>query len=829
MRTLLCLTVVLALVAPLAADPIEASKASAEDGLLWYDVRLIGLEGQGWKLMQSPFDRLPARAEKLVRPEVWNLSRHATGLVVRFRTDATTLSARWTLTGKRLEMNHMPATGVSGLDLYVRAPSGRWQWLGVGRPTGQTSTALLVRGLPSAEMREYLLYLPLYNGVSRVEIGLPRESKLHKAPARPAHKKPIVFYGTSIVQGGCASRPGMVHTAILGRRFDWPVINLGFSGNGRVEPEVARLLAEIDASVYVLDCLPNINAAEVAKRTEPFVKLLRAARPETPIILMEDRSYANSTILPGPRARNEASRKALYAAWHKMNSEGVASLHYLEGARLLGEDGEGTVDSSHPTDLGFFRQADAMEGLLRYCLPTPDRARPGIEGYTDKLSYLPGDEVHVHLSLEGDSYRYSVQRLGGATHSKGLGGGGSLGSSRGPMRYTHHPIPANASSHGCGWPVRFRFTIPKDWLSGYYIVRLEARKQDSVTATSDCFFVVRSATPGKNTRILLQLSTNTYNAYTNWGGYSLYAYNGRNRVQGRRVSFDRPLTSQFRTWELPFVEWAEKAGYTIDYAVNSDLEWHPELLGHYRLVLSVGHDEYWSAPMRDHLEKYITRGGNVAFFSGNTCCWQVRSEEKGRALVCFKQAYRADPLFEKGDRRLLSTLWSHHLIGRPENTLTGVGFLWGGYHRSHGQHMDGSGAFTVHRPEHWLFEKTSLKRGGAFGGKDTIVGYECDGCELIWKDGLPYPTHRDGTPKGFTALATAPARWHPDDCEWYEKWEKGRSGQAVLGVYTRGGTVVTTGTTDWSHGLRGNDPVVVQITRNILDRLSKDPSREKTP
>lgn len=269
------------------------------------------------------------------------------------------------------------------------------------------------------------------------------------------------------------------------------------------------------------------------------------------------------------------------------------------------------------------------------------------------------------------------------------------------------------------------------------------------------------------------------------------------------------------------MEWAEKAGYRIDLAVNSDLEFHPEILKKYKLVLSVGHDEYWSAKMRDHLEEYIGSGGNVAFFSGNTCCWQVRAEEQGRALVCYKQAYRADPLYAKGERKLLSTLWSHHLVGRPENSLTGVGFLWGGYHRSHGQFMNGSGAFTVHRPEHWLFAGTNLKRGEEFGGKDTIVGYECDGCELIWKDGLPFATHRDGTPKGFTVLATAPARWHPDDCEWYEKWEKGRTGHAVLGVYERGGTVVTVGTTDWSHGLRGNDPTVVRITKNVLERLGK--------
>jgi hypothetical protein len=384
-----------------------------------------------------------------------------------------------------------------------------------------------------------------------------------------------------------------------------------------------------------------------------------------------------------------------------------------------------------------------------------------------------------------------------------------------------HPVPANASSHGCGWPVALRLKVPADWKSGYYTARMEAALPGGKRARSDLFFVVRPAHPGKGSKVLLQLTINTYNAYCNWGGYSLYAYNGRNKVQGRRVSFNRPIAGQFAQWERDFVRWAEGAGYKLDYAVNSDLEFRPEMLKHYKLVLSVGHDEYWSAPMRDNLEKFIAGGGNVAFLSGNTCCWQVRSEEGGRALVCFKQAYKADLLYARGERKLLSTLWSHHLVGRPENGLTGVGFLHGGYHRSHGQLMNGSGAFTVHRPEHWLFAGTKLKRGATFGGKDSIVGYECDGCELTMKDGLPVPTYRDGTPRTFEVLATAPARWHPDDCEWYEKWPKGRTGHAVIGVYKRGGTVVTVGTTDWSHGLRGKDPAVMRITRNVLDRLAK--------
>ncbi len=794
------------------AQELPPTKAKAEDGVLWFDARLLPIEGQGWNQLAAPYDRLPAKAEKTVRPAVWNLSRHSAGLAVRFLSDATTISARWTVTNKRLAMNHMPATSVSGLDLYVRQPSGGWHWLGVGRPKGQTTTQRLVAELSSGSLREFLLYLPLYNGVSSLEIGIPSGSKLAPPPARPAHKKPIVFYGTSIVQGGCASRPGMTHSAILGRKFDWPILNLGFSGNGKMEPELAELLAEIDAAVYVLDCLPNMSADEVKQRTEPFVRIVRRHRPDAPILLVEERSLASSAVLPGQR-RGHATKNGIYRqAWEQMFWEGGQSLHYLEGANLLGEDGEATVDSSHPTDLGFLRQAQAMEASLRYCLPSPPPPRAALEGYTDQLSYQPGESLRLHVSSAAPEFSYEVVRLGPKPVVR------ATGKAKGQLP----PIPDNASSHGCNWPVSATIPIEKSWNSGYYVVRLSARQTDGSNVTGECFFVVRPSHPGRDTKILLQLATNTYNAYTNWGGYSLYAYNGRNRVQGRRVSFDRPLASQFSNWELPFIQWAEQAGYRLDYCVNSDLEFRPELLKHYKLVLSVGHDEYWSSPMRDHLERFIADGGNVAFFSGNTCCWQVRSEDKGRALVCYKQAYRADPLYrEKGDLKLLSTLWSHHLVGRPENTLTGVGFLWGGYHRSHGQLMEGSGAYTVHRPDHWLFSGTNLKRGEEFGGKNTIVGYECDGCELTWKDGLPYPTHRDGTPKSFTVLATAPARWHPDDCEWYERWEKGRNGHAVLGVYQNNGTVVTVGSTDWSHGLRGGDAIVIQITRNVLDRFGK--------
>ena len=302
-----------------------------------------------------------------MRAPVWSLSRDSAGMLVRFVSDATTISARWTLTSASLDMPHMPATGVSGLDLYARTEGG-WRWVGATKPGAQENTATIVEGLAPGS-RELLLYLPLYNGVRSLEIGVPGGATIEPGPARPKERsRPLVFYGTSIIQGGCASRPGAVHTALLGRGLERPVVNLGFSGNGEMDLALAELMGEIDACVYVVDCLPNLNAAEVEARVEPFVEKLREARPETPILLVEDRSFANAAWLESRRRHHEASRAALRRGFEALQARGVRGLHYLEGNDLIGHDGEGTVDGSHPTDLGFFRQAEVFRPVLERIL-----------------------------------------------------------------------------------------------------------------------------------------------------------------------------------------------------------------------------------------------------------------------------------------------------------------------------------------------------------------------------------------------------------------------------------------------------------------------------
>ncbi len=439
---------------------------------------------------------------------------------------------------------------------------------------------------------------------------------------------------------------------------------------------------------------------------------------------------------------------------------------------------------------------------------------PSILGYPNKRSFVAGEIVSFHLSSSAPKLNLVVARMGLNEE---------IVWSKKAISATTHPIPSQASSHGCDWPAAASISIPKSWKTGVYEAWAEAAQNNKSAKSNRMFFVVRSSEPGEHSKILLQLSTNTYNAYNGWGGYSLYTYWGKWNVKhkpgdvlGRRVTFQRPFNGMDKRWELPFIQWAEKNGYPLDYAINSDLEFHPELLKRYKLVLSVGHDEYWSAPMRDHLETFIAKGGNVAFFSGNTCCWQVRFDDEGKDMVCWKEAVDQDPLYKPEGHPLLSTLWSHHLVKRPENQLTGVGFLHGGFHKSNGQLLDESGAYTVHRPDHWVFSGTGLIEGQEFGGDDTIVGYECDGAEFIIKDGKPVPTGRDGTPKNFIILATAPARWGEGDLGWYKKahdqWKSKPHEHGTMGIYTKpnGGTVFTAATTDWSHGLKSSQRQTAQ-------------------
>lgn len=349
---------------PLLAGPQETQKKKKQPNLAWQDPAEWGVEGRAFDDTLSYYNRLPGRAKDKVRKQVWDLSQQSAGISVRFNTDSPAIHVRYNLTSTRLAMPHMPATSVSGVDLYAKDGEGRWRWVSALKANKQEINSRLVGNLlnPGDKLREFMLYTPLYNGLTDLRIGVTDKAKFETVA--PRTEKPILFYGTSIMHGACASRSGMAIPAIIGRRLDRPTLNLGFSGNGRMETEVGEFLCELDPLVFAIDCLPNMNAKAVTERCEPLVKQIRAARPETPILLVEDRVFANAWIRTGGEQGHAVRRAALKKAYDRLIEEGVENLHYLKCTDLLGTDGEATTDGSHPNDLGMMRYADAYEKAL---------------------------------------------------------------------------------------------------------------------------------------------------------------------------------------------------------------------------------------------------------------------------------------------------------------------------------------------------------------------------------------------------------------------------------------------------------------------------------
>ena len=352
-----------------APKPAPSKTPTVPANAVWHDVKEWGVEGRGWSKDERArwFQRLPDKAHGKVTEAVWGLSQDSSGMMVRFKTDATAIYTRYKLSKAKIEQPHMPATGVSGLDLYARNEKGEWRWVNVTKPTSQNVQAVIIEGMAPG-LREYEAFLPLYNGIESLEIGVAPEAKFEGQA--PRSEKGIIFYGTSITHGACASRPGMVHTAILGRRLDLPVMNLGFSGNGRMDAAMGDLLMEEDPAVYVIDCLPNMGPADVTAKCEPLVKQLRGAHPETPIVLVEDRRNTNSWITPARAKHHDDNHAALKAAYQRLLEAGVKALFYIDGDHLYGDDADGATDGSHANDLGFVRQSDIFEPVLRKALKT---------------------------------------------------------------------------------------------------------------------------------------------------------------------------------------------------------------------------------------------------------------------------------------------------------------------------------------------------------------------------------------------------------------------------------------------------------------------------
>jgi GDSL-like lipase/acylhydrolase family protein/SGNH-like hydrolase/esterase family protein len=342
---------------PTALQATEEQK----DGLFWVDARELGLEGQGWTDTALPYDRLPARAEEVVNPTVWKIQHRAAGLCLRFETDSPEIHGDW---DGGITIMGMTRIGYCGLDIYVWKEN-KWVFLNVGKPEVERTVNKITNAPKDAEeMTEYLVFLPLYHQITEMRLGFVEGSTVRPS-TRKRPGKPIVVYGTSITQGAAASRPGMCHVATLSRRLDREFINLGFEASGRMEPEMAQLIRELDAELFIFECLPNMNDQMVTDRVAPFVRLIREEHSTTPIILAENCGK------PSDHEQN----KRLKIEFDKLISEGTTALYHLPSekdgeAMMLNCTENPTVDGLHPTDLGFFFMANYYETFIREVLKT---------------------------------------------------------------------------------------------------------------------------------------------------------------------------------------------------------------------------------------------------------------------------------------------------------------------------------------------------------------------------------------------------------------------------------------------------------------------------
>ncbi|MFL6129642.1 MAG: N,N-dimethylformamidase beta subunit family domain-containing protein [Mycobacteriales bacterium] len=461
-----------------------------------------------------------------------------------------------------------------------------------------------------------------------------------------------------------------------------------------------------------------------------------------------------------------------------------------------------------------------------------------IRGYPAQPSPVAGESLVLHVATDAPAFRVEFYRCGAAPVR--CGGSGWLAGTDAPP---HRPDedwgePGRTVQGGpaAPWPGH-RFPIPADWPAGAYLAVLvegdgagrDTSDPDRGTAygrDARALFVVRPSPPPRTARILYKLPLLTYHAYgmvdgerwspaTARGTWCIYSDQlppdtARQAVSVHRpgggtggVPFDlgnfdpyEPTPRQtFAHWDHPFLAWLERSGYRVDCCTDLDLHVHGQaLLDGYRLLVSAGHDEYWSERMRHAVEAYLAGGGNLAFFSGNTMWWRVVFDSP----TTFRRAAN----------------WHQT---RPENALLGASFRNGG-ERDRDDHPAPVG-YRVQHADHWAFAGTGLRDGDVVGEAGHLVGYECDGADFDRSDlaaGRPVrPSGADGTPPDTTVLGVADLRPHG--------WGFGNAAGTMVvrdGAAGRRGTVFNAATTDWARVLgAGRDPVVERITRNVLDRL----------
>ncbi|GEO85281.1 MULTISPECIES: N,N-dimethylformamidase beta subunit family domain-containing protein [Alphaproteobacteria] len=532
-------------------------------------------------------------------------------------------------------------------------------------------------------------------------------------------------------------------------------------------------------------------------------------------------------------------------------------------------------------------EAQRREAVLGHYYEHPgmDGERGEIWCYSDRFSYVPGDEVTLFISSTAASCDIDVLR-DGATEQHML--------TISAIATAWQETPDQCSVEGCGWRQSHSFRIPTDWTSGAYRLTLTAEGRDGKPIQAHHLFILCPAAGAKPGRILQVAATGTWTSYNTWGGSNHYqGITGPNRDQyATRVSTQRPwcrgfvvlpqgaprvplevetppavapryphmewaystghskkyASSGWASYDSHFFRWAERAGYAIDLASQHELHFRPEILDDYDCAVFVGHDEYWTWEMRDAVDRFVERGGFAARFAGNFM-WQTRLEDEGRTQVCYKYRARAeDPAYAGGDITRATNSWEAPEIGRPGALSFGLNATRGLYAGWGGCAPRGARGFPVYRPGHWAFAGTGIYYGDLLGAESHVFGYEVDGLDYVIRNGLPEPGGEDIVPEGLEILALGMTSLVEESADIAvedqfltdedgrfvaetlygsrsdENLEKVKRGCGMIVNFPKGeGQVFHIGSTEWIAGLLRQDAMVERVTRNVLDR-ALDPS-----
>jgi len=510
-------------------------------------------------------------------------------------------------------------------------------------------------------------------------------------------------------------------------------------------------------------------------------------------------------------------------------------------------------------------------------IPSPD-GESAAWCYSDRRAYRPGDCVTLFVSSTVAKVSLTILRDPGD---------GTVIYSSGIKEAQFLAVPDRCYEVGCGWPPFLTWSIPDDIASGGYLVEIRDETSPQRGVIGHHLFVCRSRdrTPGT---IALVAATSTWSAYNDWGGANHYygtnpalprgrsahlsalrpwargqvwlpngaprAVNatrsrkpGPARYESIEWAFINGFTRYYSiagwaSYERPFLQWAELHGYRFDIFVQDELHDDPSLLNGYPCTVFVGHDEYWSREMRDGVDAYVERGGRVARFAGNFL-WQIRLDRTSNVQIAYKyDARRLDP---HAGSPTMTSAWEDPVVNHPGAKTFGVNALRGIYAAFGGMARRAARGFNVFRPEHWAFAGTGLGYADMFGDESNIFGFEMDGLEYVFKDGVPVPTYEDSAPPGTAILAMGFATLAESGLPEFENslvlgdgdaqfrnsllgaptqdsLERHKRGSGMIVHFSRGtGEVFTAGTCEWVSGLIDRDFYTERITKNVLDRFSE--------